>query len=218
MKTLFKAIAVASLATATAAQAELSASVAVDSEYVFRGVTVNDEATASATLEYSIVGLTVGAWVADSDNNTADAGEELGEETNLYVSYGLNAGSVDLGVSYTDYSYDLATGGEQEIAVSAAFKGVGLSYTDGSSDSAADYSVITLDYSLTNANILVGQVDSDESNADYSYFAVSGSLGQIAGVEATLTYTGTFDEGTASAANGVESDSIVIGFSKAFDL
>ena len=39
MKTLFKAIAVASLATATAAQAELSASVAVDSEYVFRGVT-----------------------------------------------------------------------------------------------------------------------------------------------------------------------------------
>ena len=215
MKTLFKAIAVASLATATAAQAELSASVAVDSEYVFRGVTVNDEATASATLEYSIVGLTVGAWVADSDGTD-------GEETDLYVSYGLNAGGVDLGISYTDYSYDQNLGGQQEIAVSASIKGLGLSYTDGSNDLGgsdnADYSVITLDYSLTNANILVGQVDSDDSNADYSFFAVSGSLGQVAGVEATLTYTGTFDEGTASDANGVESDSIVIGFSKAFDL
>ncbi len=45
MKTLFKAIAVASLATATAAQAELSASVAVDSEYVFRGVNLTIRAT-----------------------------------------------------------------------------------------------------------------------------------------------------------------------------
>ena len=96
MKTLFKAIAVASLATATAAQAELSASVAVDSEYVFRGVTLDSDATTSATLEYAISGLTVGAWIAD---------DEAGE-TDLYVSYGLNAGGVDLGLSYTDYSYN----------------------------------------------------------------------------------------------------------------
>ena len=67
MKTLFKAIAVASLATATAAQAELSASVAVDSEYVFRGVTLDSDATTSATLEYAISGLTVGAWIADDE-------------------------------------------------------------------------------------------------------------------------------------------------------
>lgn len=216
MKTLFKAIAIASLATATAAQAEFSASVAVDSEYVFRGVTLNDEATASASLEYAIAGVTVGAWVADSENNTAEEGEELGQETNIYVSYGLNLGAFDLGVSYTDYSYDDSIGGEQEIAVSGSVKGFGLSYTDGSSDAAdSDYSVITLDYSLGNANILVGQVDSDTDADDYSYFAVSGSLGQIAGVEATLTYTGTFDE---SAGEDGESDSIVIGFSKGFDL
>ena len=221
MKTLFKAIAIASLATATAAQAELSASVAVDSEYVFRGQTVNDEATASATLEYAVSGLTVGAWVADSDNNTEEVEDErLGQETNIYVSYGLNAGGVDLGVSYTDYSYDLSTGGEQEIAVSAAMQGFGLSYTDGSSDAAdSDYSVITLDYSLGNANILVGQKDSDDNTGDYSYFAVSGSLGQIAGIDATLTYTGTFDESADENGDAQgESDSIVIGFSKAFDL
>ena len=215
MKTLFKAIAIASLATATAAQAELSASVAADSEYVFRGVTQDDSATVSGTLEYAISGLTVGAWVADS----AD------QETDLYVSYGLNVGGVDLGISYTDYSYDLTTGGQQEIAVSASIKGLGLSYTDGSDDTRTedkaidiDYSIITLDYSFGNANVLVGQADADASDADFSYFVVSGSLGQIAGVEATLSYTGTFDEGVNSIANDVESDSIVIGFSKAFDL
>jgi len=215
MKTLFKAIAVASLATATAAQAELSASVAVDSEYVFRGVTQDDSATVSGTLEYAISGLTVGAWVADSEN----------QETDLYVSYGLTAGGVDLSLSYTDYSYDENTGGQQEIALSASVKGLGLSYTDGTDDSQGmdvDYSIVTLDYTFGNVNVLVGQIDVDLSNADNSYFEISGSLGQIAGVEATLSYSGTFDEGTNSIAvndeGAVESDSIVIGFSKAFDL
>ena len=214
MKTLFKAIAVASLATATAAQAELSASVAVDSEYVFRGVTLDSDATTSATLEYAISGLTVGAWIAD---------DEAGE-TDLYVSYGLNAGGVDLGLSYTDYSYNDASGGQQEIAVSASVKGLGLNYVDGSDDqngADGDYDVITLDYTFGNVNVLVGQVDYDA--ADYSYFEISGSLGQIAGVDASLTFTGTFDESDAAVTQANESridaqDSIVIGFSKAFDL
>ena len=214
MKTLFKAIAVASLATATAAQAELSASVAVDSEYVFRGVTLDSDATTSATLEYAISGLTVGAWIAD---------DEAGE-TDLYVSYGLNAGGVDLGLSYTDYSYNDASGGQQEIAVSASVKGLGLNYVDGSDDqngADGDYDVITLDYTFGNVNVLVGQVDYDA--ADYSYFEISGSLGQIAGVDASLTLTGTFDESDAAVTQANESgidaqDSIVIGFSKAFDL
>ena len=214
MKTLFKAIAVASLATATAAQAELSASVAVDSEYVFRGITLDDSATTSATLEYAISGLTVGAWIADDNNG----------ETDLYVSYGLNAGGVDLGLSYTDYSYNDASGGQQEIAVSASVKGLGLNYVDGSDDqngADGDYDVITLDYTFGNVNVLVGQVDYDA--ADYSYFEISGSLGQIAGVDASLTLTGTFDESDATVAAAQEAnidlqDSIVIGFSKAFDL
>jgi len=217
MKTLFKAIAVASLATATAAQAELSASVAVDSEYVFRGVTLDSDATTSATLEYAISGLTVGAWIAD---------DEAGE-TDLYVSYGLNVGGVDLGISFTDYSYDSdGYGGQQEVAVSASVKGLGLSYVDGSDDNSddsssttdADYNVITLDYTVGNVNVLVGQVDNDgvtsEEAYDYSYFELSGSLGQIAGLDASLTITGTFDESEAFD----NQDSIVIGFSKAFDL
>ncbi|MDB2410340.1 hypothetical protein N9W57_06945 [Pseudomonadales bacterium] len=211
MKTLFKAIAIASLATATAAQAELSASVAVDSEYVFRGVTLDDSSTTSASLEYSVSGLTVGAWVAD---------DEAGE-TDLYVSYDLSLGGVDLNVSYTDYSYDTVTGGQQEVAVATSISGLGISYVDGSNDQGGadgDYSIVELDYSIGNANILIGNKDDDAADADYSYFAISGSLGQIAGVDATLTYTGTFDEGTASDAGDVESDSIVIGLSKAFDL
>ena len=216
MKTLFKAIAIASLATATAAQAELSASVAVDSEYVFRGITLDDSATTSATLEYAISGLTVGAWIAD---------DEAGE-TDLYVSYGLNAGGVDLGLSYTDYSYNDVSGGQQEIAVSASVKGLGLNYVDGTEDLTGfdlDYDVITLDYTFGNVNVLVGQYDLADADVDYSFFEISGSLGQIAGLDASLTITGTFDESdnavlAGQLANVDSQDSIVIGFSKAFDL
>ena len=216
MKTLLKAIAVASLATATAAQAELSASVAVDSEYVFRGITLDDSATTSATLEYAISGLTVGAWIAD---------DEAGE-TDLYVSYGLNAGGVDLGLSYTDYSYNDVSGGQQEIAVSASVKGLGLNYVDGTEDLTGfdlDYDVITLDYTFGNVNVLVGQYDLADADVDYSFFEISGSLGQIAGLDASLTITGTFDESdnavlAGQLANVDSQDSIVIGFSKAFDL
>ena len=189
MKTLFKAIAVASLATATAAQAELSASVAVDSEYVFRGVTLDSDATTSATLEYAVSGLTVGAWIAD---------DEAGE-TDLYVSYGLNVGGADLGISYTDYSYHDFTGGQEEIAVSASAGGVGFNYVDGEDTALVegldlDFSVITLDYTFGNVNVLLGKYDLDDTNVDYSFFEISGSLGQIAGLDATLTITGTFDE------------------------
>ena len=216
MKTLFKAIAVASLATATAAQAELSASVAVDSEYVFRGITLDDSATTSATLEYAISGLTVGAWIADDNNG----------ETDLYVSYGLNAGGVDLGLSYTDYSYNDVSGGQQEIAVSASVKGLGLNYVDGTEDLTGfdlDYDVITLDYTFGNVNVLVGQYDLADADVDYSFFEISGSLGQIAGLDASLTITGTFDESdnavlAGQLANVDSQDSIVIGLSKAFDL
>jgi len=218
MKTLFKAIAVASLATATAAQAELSASVAVDSEYVFRGITLDDSATTSATLEYAISGLTVGAWIAD---------DEAGE-TDLYVSYGLNVGGVDLGISYTDYSYHDSTGGQEEIAVSASAGGVGFNYVDGEDTALVegfdlDFSVITLDYTFGNVNVLLGQYDLDDTNVDYTFFEISGSLGQIAGLDATLTITGTFDESADAEAVAdffaIDSqDSIVIGLSKAFDL
>ena len=212
MKTLFKAIAIASLATATAAQAELSASVAVDSEYVFRGVDQNaGQSTTSAVLEYAVSGLTIGAYT-----NNADIAE-----TDIYVSYGLNLGGLDLNVSYTDFSYDVGTGGQQEVAISTSVSGLGISYTDGVDDTTGtdqDYSVVTLDYTVGNANILLGNVDADAADADYSYFAISGSLGQVAGVDASLTFTGTFDEGVNSAANAAANDSIVIGLSKAFDL
>ena len=205
MKTLFKAIAIASLASATAAQAELSASVAVDSEYVFRGATIDDSLTTSGTLEYTMSGFTVGAWVADIED----------QETNLYVSYDFTVGDIDLGISYTDYSYDIAEDGEEEVSISASVQGFGLSYTDGSLGD-FDYSVTTIDYTLSNTNILVGLVDGDD-DVEWNYFEITGALGQVAGVDATLTYTGTFGE-SDGLIEGVNSDSIVIGLSKAFDL
>ena len=82
--------------------------------------------------------------------------------------------------------------------------------------------MVNIDYTFGNVNVLLGQVDRDDA-ADHSYFEISGSLGQIAGLDASLTITGTFDESdeaiaVAKALDINPQDSIVIGFSKAFDL
>ena len=220
MKTLFKAIAVASLATATAAQAELSASVAVDSSYIYRGIELDGSSTASATVEYNVAGFTLGAWIAD-------ANESGFVETDLSVAYTAAVAGHDITLSFVDYSYDFDgdtpadDAGEQEVTVATSVSGLGISYTDGTADDGAnetDYSIIALDYTLGNTNVLLANVNSDADDADYSYFEISASVGQVAGLDVSLTYTGTFSEDGSSFANAQANNAFVIGLSKGFDL
>jgi hypothetical protein len=220
MKTLFKAIAIASLATATAAQAQLSASVGVDSSYIYRGLELDGSTTASATVEYTVAGFTLGAWVAD-------ANESGFVETDLSIAYTAAVAGHDITVSFTDYSYDfdgdtdLDDFGEQEITVATTVSGLGISYTDGTIDDGiadVDYSIIAVDYTFSNTNVLLANVNSDGNSTDYSYFEISAPVGQIAGLDVALTYTGTFSEDDFSIAADQANNAFVIGLSKAFDL
>ena len=224
MKTLFKAIAVASLATATAAQAELSASVAVDSSYIFRGLEMDGSNTASVTVEYEVAGFTIGAWIAD-------ANEAGFVETDLSLSYTAAIAGHDVTISYVDFAYDydgdslLDDQSNQEISISTSISGLGISYTDGSATVTntdvnpnvnvdGDYDVLTVDYTLGNTNILLGNVRIDDAAEDYSYFEISNDVGQVAGLDVSLSYIGTFSEDGGDGDN----NAFVIGLSKGFDL
>ncbi len=80
-----------------------SAGVEVNSAYIFRGATVNDEVNVSPTIEASSEGLTVGAW------GNFDTDMEEFTEIDLYVSYDLALDlPVDVSVGYTEYTYPTA--------------------------------------------------------------------------------------------------------------
>ena len=91
MKTLVKGIAIASLAsTAGFAQAELSMTVGMVSDYVYRGVELGD-AGAYTSIDYATGGFYAGVW-AISDGNTAD-----GIEYDIYAGYETEIAGVGVG-------------------------------------------------------------------------------------------------------------------------
>jgi uncharacterized protein (TIGR02001 family) len=113
MKTLSKAIAIASLVTAgalsaQAANAEVSYNAAVVSDYVWRGQSQNDngfafQGGADADVAENI---SVGVWAStvflDAD---ADAEEDM-LELDVYASYGFDLGGMDASVGFISYIYD----------------------------------------------------------------------------------------------------------------
>lgn len=229
MKNFIKVIGISLLAATTAVQAELSASVGVDSAYIYRAIELDDSITVSANVAYSVAGFTVSAAMID-----ANAGDDFGAgifETDLSIAYTANIAGQDISLSYTDFSYDF--GGDipdmldrQELTLSTSIMGLGISYTDGNSSdevipNGIDFSVITVDYTLSNVNILIGKVDSDSDIAqiaDYSFFEISSTVAQVVGLDVSLTYSGTFSEHEESFAGGEANNAFVIGLSKGFDL
>ena len=113
MKTLSKAVAIASLVsagalTATVAQAEVAFNAAVVSDYVWRGQTQNDNEFAfqgGADYDHES-GLSAGIW-ASTIYLDADDGEDT-FEVDLYASYGFDAGGLDASVGFINYQYDEA--------------------------------------------------------------------------------------------------------------
>jgi uncharacterized protein (TIGR02001 family) len=209
MKTLLKAIAVASLATATAAQAEVSLTGGAVSDYYFRGVQLA-ESSAYASIDYTTGGFYAGVWAIDNNSML---------ERDVYVGYATTVGEVGVDVSYTNYSYsNQGDNNETDLTLAVTFAGLGLSYADVSGEDAAgndtaDSSVITANYTVGNINLLVGQVDSDVNAMDYNWVELSTSA-DVAGLTAALTVGGQFGSDNGSANDGY----IVLDLSKSFDL
>ena len=225
MKTLVKAIAIASLAsTAAVAQAEVTASLGVNSSYMFRGIELADGNTAYATLGFDLAGLAVGVTVTDSDGSS---GINANTETDIAIGYSMNVMGTDVRLSYTDYEYNFGQAGnnfggdddgtgQTEFSVGITASGVSIDFIDGEDDmsgSDVDFDVLTLGYSVGNVDITIGKVDVDGSG-EYNYYEI-GTGTELFGLDASVTVTNTFSEDDSTMESGA---TLVVGVSKSLNL
>ena len=136
MKTLSKAVAIASLMsagvmTSAVANAEVSFNAALVSDYVFRGFSYSDNGAAlQGSADYSHdSGAYVGTWLttydlADEDSGTSDTDIEY----DLYAGYWMEAGEFEIDMGITTYNYvDDKDSNTAEVYASVATAGATLS-------------------------------------------------------------------------------------------
>lgn len=207
MKTLSKAIAVASLVSASAltaqvANAEMSYSADLATTYLWRGTDLGGAAI-SAAADYSHAsGAYAGIWASSGDL-------ELGNEYDLYVGFAKEFGDFSVDVQAVTYVYNNATdsdtgadiagspGEVSDAIISLGFQDASFSYYQSLQDEETSY--MTLGYSVAGVDLTYGMSDSD--GAEYSHFDVSYGLTDAL----AITVSKPIDDNA-----GVDEDTIVV--------
>lgn len=212
-KLLPAAVGVALLAGASSsamAAPEISANVALTSDYKFRGISQSNEDIAiqgGFDLGFEN-GLYVGTWASSVDFDTNGSGFDGSLELDYYAGWAMETESgvgVDVGYLYYDYPGDEGAEGDyQELYGSVSFASVtlGLAYSDDYYGETGDFLYYYGDYSLGLAENLsldfhIGFNDLDEdggflSNNEDSYIDYSiGLTASYLAVDWTLAYVGT---------------------------
>jgi len=205
MKTLSKAVAVASLLTAgvmssqvAMAEVEVSASGAVSNMYLWRGQDLGQSTTdanggvpaVSADLSVSMSGAYAGVWASSGDVNA-------GTEYDLYAGYGLEAGAVAIDASLWTYVYP--SGGSSsdtmfdltELIVSASVGDASVTWYETLTADSADYRYVTLGYGMDKVSATLGLALSDTDASEYTHLDVS----YAATENLSFTYSQIVDEG-----------------------
>ena len=177
MKKLTQAIALAGVMAAAVpavqAEVEVSASAAVANMYLWRGQDLgNGAAAVSGDLTVSSGGAYAGVWTSSGDT-------ELGQEYDLYLGYGGEAGDFSYDISAWTYVYsgDDAVNGRgntfetSDLIISGAYGPVSASYyyVLAGND---DYSYFTLGAEAGAFSATLGQADDGDENythLDLSY-------------------------------------------------
>jgi hypothetical protein len=168
MHILKKSILASAVAASSAvAVAEVSMTVGMVSDYVYRGVSLGD-AGAYASLDYASGGFYAGVWAISDSYGLADAGTlptgaytettpgipdaqsfsitpgtlpsmggESSIEYDLYLGYETEIAGVAVGIGYTSYQYTYTTDSESEVTLSAGYGPVSLSYSMANDDDTA---------------------------------------------------------------------------------
>lgn len=167
---------------ASPAMAEVSASAAVASMYLWRGIDVGDgSAAVSGDLTYSNSGGYVGVWGSSGDST-------LGSEYDLYLGYGGEVGGFSYDLSLWNYNYsdqgfngagfntsDDTTGELSEVILTIGYGGVSFSYYDNIAG-ASGYEYYTLGGSLDKFSATVGFSDDGSGGPgenDYTHVNVA---------------------------------------------
>lgn len=211
MKTLSKAVAIASLVSASAltaqvANAEVEVSAGLATTYLWRGTDLGGAAF-SAAADYSHEsGAYAGLWASSGD-------AELGNEYDLYVGYALEAGPVSVDVSVATYTYSSSAddsagspGENSEFILGLGVADASLGYITSLQDQ--DYQYITLGYSVAGVDLTYGMSD-DGAGAEYSHFDVSYGLSD----ELAITVSKPIDnssDAVKAAGDDIDEDTIVV--------
>jgi uncharacterized protein (TIGR02001 family) len=122
------------------ADEEFTANIGMMSDYIFRGVKQNTEATAFAGLDYGNSGFYVGTWAAEVGD---------GLEYDLYAGYSGTIGDFSYGIGYTGYFYtDDFDDTYQELNLSLGYSFLTIDYAYGSYD---NFDESSLDYDFLSA-------------------------------------------------------------------
>lgn len=176
MKKISQAIVLASamtagLAAVNTAQAEVSASAAIASEYLWRGQNLGSGTPqVSGSLDYAHdSGLYAGTWIGSGDTS-------YGSEYDLFAGYAPTFGEVGLDVGYATYMY--AENPEADNLDDSAEVYLGLSYgmasvyvyKDSSFTVAGQYTVASFDLSdYAPLSIAVGNYGGTEGQGNYTH-------------------------------------------------
>ena len=193
MKNTLKGLSAAVLATtliAPTAQAEISGNVAIQSDYVWRGISQNSEdPSIQGGFDYEHdSGFYAGVWGA-----SVDFGGSETTEGDLYFGF---AGETESGIGYDvgfiEYTYWGGEGASDsnftEYYIGASYAGFGLTYSIG--DEFDD--LIEASYSYDFEKFSLGVVYGDYDTYSYYSLGVSGDLAET-GLGWDLSFWGTND-------------------------
>lgn len=212
MKNLIKAASATLLTSALiapAAQAEITANVALTTDYVWRGISQNQEDPAlQGGFDYAHdSGFYLGAWAANV--NFGEASTELdlyaGWSTEFESGFGLDVGIIE----YTYHGSDVASDNNfTEYYVGLSYAGFGVLYSIG--DEFDDHIEVSYGYDFEKVSLGATYGDYDS----YSYFKVGVST-EVGGIGLALDYWDA--DGDADLAFGDDADSrLVFTISKEF--
>lgn len=215
MKYSLKAVSATILAAAMltpTAQAEISANVALTTDYVWRGVSQNQEDPAlQGGFDYAHdSGFYVGTW--GSNVNFGGASTELdiyaGWSTELESGLGLDFGIIEYTYHGSDVASDLNF---TEYYAGVSYAGFGAIYSVG--DELDDQWEVSYGYDFESGLSLAAAFGDYTLGDDYQYFSLGGSM-EVGGVGLDLTYYSTDTEAVDDIPD--TDDRVVFTISKEF--
>jgi len=219
-------LALVALTVAVSAQAaDVSTTIDFASAYVFRGVTLNNGFVMQPGAEISgfpidekYGSVAVGIW-ANYDIDAIDSDGSDFSEIDYYVSYSLPIEVIDVGVTYTEYTYESGNS-DKEVALSLGsaigtnglYAGVTFNYGLGGAVEKDLYIQGALDYEMelteslsASAGVTVGYLISDTGADGFNDATASIGLGYALNenwsVSGGITYIAQLDDAVLSDAD-----------------
>ena len=214
MKNLIKltcsALVAAALLSPTA-QAQVEGNVALQSDYVWRGVSQNaEDPSIQGGFDWAHgSGFYVGVWGA-----SVDFGGDESTEIDLYAGWGTefeNGIGIDFGIiEYTYHGGPAASGDFTEYYAGVSYAGFGLTYYAG--DEGDDNIELSYGYDFESGFSIAGTYGDFDS---YSYFTVGVST-ELGGIGLDLSYWDTDSDGEDLFGDELTDGRVVFTISKAF--